>query len=101
MIISIKGEIMERKLHEHICVDCGEKFYTFGVSKRTICDDCKKRHKVKWQAERYKSFKSVKNEHSKKQSGASLTEIMKEIEEYNRIHGTYLSYGQYINLTNK
>lgn len=94
---------MERKVHEHICVDCGEKFYTFGVSKRTICDDCKKRHKVKWQAERYKSFKSLKNEcpQVKKGKKTSLNEILKEIDEYNRIHGTYLSYGEYIGLTKK
>lgn len=37
----------------------------------------------------------------KKDKPRGLNDFMREIEEYNRSHGTHLTYGQYTALTNK
>ena len=89
----------ERKLNEHICADCGNKFYTYGNTRRILCDKCKSaKRKKNTNAEIYKGV------HKKKEIKAktkSLIEYMREVEEYNRSHNTCLTYGQYKNLTNK
>lgn len=89
----------ERKLKEHKCDDCGEKFYTYGNTRRRICDKCKTaKIKKNTNAEIYKSVHKKKEI---KEKTKNLIEYMQEIEEYNRINGTHLTYGQYTVLTNK
>ena len=90
----------ERKLNEHICADCGEKFYTYGNTRRRICDKCKIGNKKKYYKKYAETFKSVHKKEIKKKT-KSLTEYIREVEEYNRSHNTCLTYGQYKNLTNK
>ena len=47
----------ERKLNEHICADCGNKFYTYGNTRRILCDKCKSaKRKKNTNAEIYKVY---------------------------------------------
>ena len=95
-----KGEIMEeRKLNEHKCSECGRIFYTFGKSRRKLCDECVKARERKRSKEMYTNVFGKKT--FEKEKPRSIYEIMREIDEYNRQHNTHLSYGQYANLTNK
>ena len=87
----------ERKLNSNFCNDCGETFYTFGKTKRRLCDSCRKKHKNAQSGE----FKRVYKKHEKKTAKTSLSEYIRIVEEYNRKNGTCLTYGQYSALTNK
>ena len=88
----------ERKLNENKCIECGNIFYTFGKTRRQLCDDCVKANRIKHNS----VYKNVYNKHTpKKDKPRGLNDFMREVEEYNRSHGTSLTYGQYTTLTNK
>ena len=88
----------ERKLNENKCIECGHIFYTFGKTRRKLCDDCVKANRNKHNLD----YKNVYNNRtSKKDKPRGLNDFMREVEEYNRSHGTHLTYGQYTALTNK
>ena len=81
---------MKQKLFDLKCVECGKIFRNPNENER-FCPECKKikegRKKPKQKA------KSVKSK--------SILQITRELEKYNKEHGTMLSYGQYVSLVDK
>ena len=81
---------MKQKLFDLKCVECGKVFRNPDENER-LCLECKKikegRKKPKQKA------KSVKSK--------SIYQITRELEKYNKEHGTWLSYGKYIGLVDK
>lgn len=99
-----KCEIMEeRKLNKNKCIGCGHIFYTFGKTRRKLCEECvkarKRRNEKNYTSENYKNVYNKRT--PKKDKPQGLNEFMRELEECNRSHGTHLTYGQYVTLTNK
>lgn len=93
----------ERKLNENKCIECGHIFYTFGKTRRKLCEECvKARKRISVKAYTSEYYKDVYNKRTpKKENPQGLNDFMRELEEYNRSHGTHLTYGQYTALTNK
>lgn len=89
----------ERKLNENKCIECGHIFYTFGKTRCKLCDECVKARKNKRNSDIYKNVYNKRT--PKKDKPQGLNDFMCEVEEYNRSHGTHLTYGQYTTLTNK
>lgn len=90
---------MERTLNEYICLKCGESFFTYGKTKRRLCDNCVKENRrlsnLKYYTEHCTGVKITK----KKEKPQNLLEIMAELNKYNEEHGTFLTYGKYVVLT--
>lgn len=74
-----------------ICGDCGLSFLTTNHSAKR-CPKCQEKAKAKKRAEAAKKK-------LRKAPAKSLNQIMRELAEYNRENGTYLTYGQYVNMT--
>lgn len=93
----------ERKLNENKCIECGHIFYTFGKTRRKLCEECvKARKRISVKAYTSEYYKDVYNKRTpKKENPQGLNDFMCEVEEYNRSHGTCPTYGQYTALTNK
>ena len=93
----------ERKLNENKYIEKKNIFYTIGKTRRKLCDDCVKERKIRsvtaCTSEYYKNVYNKRT--SKKDKPRGLNDFMREVEEYNRSHGTHLTYGQYTALTNK
>jgi rRNA maturation endonuclease Nob1 len=77
---------MKQKLFTLQCAECKKIFRNPNENKR-FCPDCSK----------IKEKKSPKTEEKSK----SLSEVMKDLNEYNQKHGTNLSYGEYVSLVDK
>lgn len=73
--------------HEVKCKDCGQTFTTKG-RRWGCCPDCRKG--------------AAKNPSTrkKKKKTKSLAEVMADLAAYNKQHGTCLSYGEYVVMTN-
>ena len=87
---------MRRNPREVKCKVCGQVFLTKS-NNALYCVDCRyktnKERSQKWRdgtKTDYKKEKFKKNYHSK-----TLDETLADIREYNKKHGTRLSYGQY------
>jgi len=81
---SCKGVNYEVKVYSH-CRCCGAKL-TEGQTE--YCNaTCKETGKKLWAAERKRRALNF---------SSPIAMIMREVEEYNRINGTKLSYGQYV-----
>lgn len=85
----------------HLCLNCKTPFVPpFGRKCYYCCDECRQeaRRKQHLKAnERYnQQCKSVKTKPTRKKSSPkSLDETVREIEQYNRQHGTRLTYGDW------
>ena len=84
----------ERKLIDVICVDCGCTFTAFSRG-ALRCAECKLEHKRRTAATGMVSFRNGKKSKPYKVK-KSIREVLKELEEYNKKHGTRLSYGQFV-----
>lgn len=82
---------MEQYLY---CRQCGREFTHWNANK-SYCDECAEERK-KNSIKKYVKKNQVKKK--AKKSRQSLNEIMIEIAEYNKEHGTSLSYGQYVSM---
>jgi hypothetical protein len=83
---------MEYKL---ICKQCGKEFI-HGTYCKTYCDECSAIR----QRERNRKFMQKKRggKVTKQKENKSLSQVIRELEEYNKAHGTCISYGQYVAL---
>ena len=81
---SCKGMSYREKLSTH-CRCCGAKL--LNTNSDYCNDECKKRGKAMWEAERKRRRLTFTN---------PIAIIIRETEEYNRSHGTNYSYGQYV-----
>lgn len=87
----------ERKRYEHYCCNCGRVFYTFGVSKRQVCDECNSEKKREYQ----KKYRENKKKRKSKFEGKTLLQIEREREIYNKENKSNLTYGQFVLLMEK
>ena len=76
---------MKQKLFDLKCVGCHKVFRNPDENER-FCPECKK-------------IKEKKKRKSK--ADKNLYQIMKDLAEYNKKHGTMLSYGKYVALVDK
>ena len=76
---------MKQKLFDLKCAECGKVFRSPNEEEK-FCPDCKK---IKEKKKR------------KPKSDKSLWAVLRELEKYNKEHGTKLSYGEYVSLVDK
>lgn len=76
---------MKQKLFDLKCAECGKIFRNPDENER-FCPECNKIKESKKKASR--KVKSIK----------SILQITRELEKYNKEHGTLLSYGQYVSM---
>lgn len=81
------------------CADCGIELEVSERSQRKVCDKCRKERMRKTQLEWEK--KKKEEQKRKEDQKKALSNLLKEISEYNKKNGVNLTYGQYIALTNK
>ena len=67
-----------------ICIECGKEFYSISPKAKMCSKECKR-------ARQFKLKQSRVTQKPKK----TLDELLAEINEYNRTHGTHLTYGKY------
>lgn len=85
------------KIYIKSCIDCGKTFKAHANNAKR-CDECKQelaREKAREQnalRKRENLYKKARKTKPKK----TLSEIMRELEAYNKEHGTHLTYGQYV-----
>lgn len=76
---------MKQKLFDLKCEECGKVFRNPDENER-FCPEC---NKVKSKKKR------------KPKANKNIWKIARELEEYNKKHGTLLSYGKYVELFDK
>ena len=81
---------MKQKLFDLKCAEC-YKFFRNPDENERLCPECKKIKESK-----KKSKPKVKANKRK-----SIWQIIRELEQYNKEHGTWLSYGEYVSLVDK
>lgn len=93
------------ELIKHQCQKCGNSFIGSTQIRIEWCPDCKKKYKNAETAERnkelfdeHKAFKELQKMKRMASKSKSLLQVTREVEEYNRKHGTHLSYGEYVNI---
>lgn len=69
------------------CIQCGNEF-THWNNCKSYCPECSEARLKKNKGKKTKA----------KTSKQTLTEVLKELAEYNKEHGTSLSYGQYVSM---
>lgn len=86
---------------EVTCKECGVKFIAYS-RKALRCPECR-RNAIREQNKSYQrqlqqSIKEVKKITTKKTYRPPMTinEVVNEMEKYNKVHGTCLSYGQFV-----
>ena len=84
---------MQRKLIEKYCLYCGLTFETNNSRTKYCSEDCRKAAKARKQKA---SYTSVAKKHITEMAEKSISQVMFELEEYNRTHKRSLSYGQYV-----
>lgn len=73
------------------CEQCGCEYEHYSMFRR-FCDDCRRQRDAERQRKKYQKNKV---ETDKKQSVKSISQIARELDEYNRKNGTCLTYGKY------
>ena len=81
---------MKQKLFDLKCAECGKIFRNPNETER-FCPECKKIKESKKKAKT-----KIKTNESK-----TVLQITRELEKYNKEHGTWLSYGKYVGLVDK
>ncbi len=82
-----------RRRIEHSCLICGERFYNFTYNSK-YCPECHKKYDREIDNEKHKTAYAIKKNAPQSTTAAIMAEI-REIEQYNKQHGTCLTYGQY------
>lgn len=90
---------------EVICIDCG-KTHTAQSRAAKRCPECNLKHRKEYRQEYAEANKNEQIEIQKKfkkpmRKPKPMSQILKEIEAYNKQHKTRLSYGQYVALVDK
>lgn len=76
---------------EKVCSVCGKPItIALGDYPYKMCPECREKHRAKGRA-RYQARKKLKRHGNDK-----ITALTAEIEEYNKKHGTRLTYGKYV-----
>lgn len=70
-----------------ICIVCGKEFTATNPKSKVCSAECK--------AKRKNESRAVKKPKEEKKT---LDEVLKDVDEYNRTHGTHLTYGKYQNM---
>lgn len=84
------------ELNTYFCKKCGIKFETSRKSRLKLCPACvKRRNKAKRQNNKTPKAKKAPAVRLIK-TDKTLSEIMEELERYNKEHKTSLSYAQYV-----
>lgn len=93
-------EVNEYK--SYICERCGKEFLTNRKIRVITCSDCRAKIKYEKQVKYNQSKATVWRKKEKiKSTTNNLFQLIKDVEKYNKNHGTHLTYGQYTALTNK
>lgn len=82
---------MNQKTYFIRCLFCGCIFETLSEN-RKYCPEC---------TEKYGARKTVKRHKKSGKERQDINAILMALEEYNKEHGTLLSYGQYVALTER
>ncbi len=82
----------ERKLYKYRCEVCGAEIHSVWKKRIIKCEACLKRERSK------RSRDSTNSPYRKHTSNADLRHDIVKIEEYNKLHGTEYSYGQFKSL---
>ena len=82
---------------EKNCIECGQPFIAYG-QKALRCPECRKIVARKQIASSKSHWLRSKKANKKKSYRPPMTinEVLKELEMYNKVHGTRLSYGQFV-----
>ena len=97
--IAVINKLREDNIKHKPCNDCGREFYTNNNNRKCpICKENARKRRDLAQLELYKSARPTRAKKAKGKAFKSLQMIEKERAEYNKLHGTYLSYGQYVQL---
>jgi tRNA(Ile2) C34 agmatinyltransferase TiaS len=93
---------MRRKLKpiEVVCFDCGETF-TALLSNALRCEKCRKKAKNQAAKKYMMQSRSIRKIPKSMPPRKSIKDILKEMAQYNREHGTCLSYGKYVAMIEK
>lgn len=67
-----------------VCIVCGKEFVSTNPKAKMCSNECREKRK--------NEIKAGRRSKSKKKT---LDELLAEIDEYNRTHGTHLTYGKY------
>lgn len=94
MKITLWGVRMEninedRKLYQYVCENCGRAIISTGKKRIIKCERCLKAERSK----RYRS--STSSLYRKFKRNSDIFADVREIENYNKTHGTNYSYGQF------
>lgn len=92
------NKLIEDNLVRKICQQCGEEYYTAQPQTR-ICQKCKKANRQEINQAKNESFKSVNAESkpkARKKKAKSISQILRDMEKYNKENGTELTYGKYL-----
>ena len=84
----------KRKPIEVICVDCGCTFTAYG-RQALRCAECKKIVRSQKQEEFRAKQKEKKNHIVPKMN---IGQVLTALEQYNKEHGTHISYGKYVQM---
>ena len=76
------------------CVECGRVF-TSKAFKARFCPDCREERNKKIAQKRYLDKKEKTR---RKPASTSISEVMRDLNQYNKENGTCLSYGEYVQL---
>ena len=88
---------MPRKKIELTCVICGRSFLT-SCNNAKYCLECREKYQaeVKKDIAHRSYFKRKIALHNPHPERKTIWDVMRELENYNRTNGTYLTYGQYV-----
>ena len=89
----IKDNLVKKK-----CQQCGDEYYTAQPQTR-ICQECKKANRRETNQSNNEILKSVytdKKPKTHKKKVKSISQILRDMEKYNKENGTELTYGKYI-----
>ncbi len=87
------------KKFEMTCICCGVSFMA-GNHNAKYCPVCKETEKKRLSEEAKRNARLRKQNREAAVSRKNLVEFLREIDTYNKKHGTRLSYGQYVALKN-
>ena len=85
---------MEYKL---ICKHCGKEF-THKTFHKAYCDECNAERKRERNRKFMQKKRGTVDVVAKPRENKALSQVIRELEEYNKTHGTRMSYGQYVSI---
>ena len=76
------------KVYKKCCIVCSREFETERHNLRCCSEECTYKHRQKMREE-------WKNKKAAERPRSTLEQTVRELNEYNRAHGTHLTYGKY------